>query len=142
MLKQNKNLWCYIDSDDYASECFASKEDALKDWLANRKDKDGYNVVAIGHLSFYVPIVDAFDVIENIQNQAFAETYGYSEDTREYLWNVRDDHLAELEDMVSNAFWEWQDIYGYGKEMYVVEKPERYVLTPNGEFCCICKKKK
>lgn len=138
MMELDTSLWCYI-KDDYASECFPSKEDALNDWLKNRKDKDS-NVVAIGHPSFYVPIVDAFDVIENIQNQAFAETCGYSEDDREYLWNVTAEHLEELEDMVSNAFWKWLDIYGYGKEMYVVEKPERYVLMPNGEFCRIRKK--
>lgn len=138
MLKQDKNLWCYIDG-DYASEYFLSKEDALNDWLKNRKDKD-FNVVTIGHPCFYVPIVDSFDVIENIQNQAFAETDGYSEDDREYLCHIRAEHLEELQDTLTNAFWEWQDIYGYGKEMYVIEKPERYVLMPNGEFCRIRKK--
>lgn len=33
MLKTNENLWCYIDSNDYASEYFFSKEEALNDWL-------------------------------------------------------------------------------------------------------------
>lgn len=141
MLQTNTNLWCYIDSDDYASECFASKEDALKDWLENRKDKD-VNVVKIGHPSFYVPIVEPEIVIESIQWQAECDTCGYSEEKREYLWRVKDKHLHELQDMLTNAFMEWQDIYGYNEEMYVVEKPDRYMLMHNGEFCCVHNKKK
>lgn len=141
MLQTNTNLWCYIDSDDYASECFASKEDALKDWLANRKDED-VNVVAIGHPSFYVPIVDAEIVINNIQSQAEYDTYGYSEENREYLWRVKDKHLEELEDALTNVFFKWSEKHGYNEEMYVVEKPDRYMLMSNGELCCIRKKKK
>ena len=141
MLQTNTNLWCYIDSDDYASERFASKEDALKDWLENRKDKD-VNVVKIGHPSFYVPIVEPEIVIESIQWQAECDTCGYSEEKREYLWRVKDKHLHELQDMLTNAFMEWQDIYGYNEEMYVVEKPDRYMLMHNGEFCCVHNKKK
>lgn len=141
MLQTNINLWCYIDSDDYASECFASKEDALNDWLENREDKD-VNVVKIGHPSFYVPIVEPEIVIESIQWQAECDTCGYSEEKREYLWRVKDKHLHELQDMLTNAFREWQNIYGYNEEMYVVEKPDRYMLMSNGELCCIRKKKK
>lgn len=141
MLKTNENLWCYIDSNDCASECFPSKEEALDDWLANREDDDG-NVVYIGHPQFYVPIVDAFAVVENIQNQACSDTYGYSEENREYLWRVNDEELHELQDMLTNAFWEWQDVYGHNEEMYIVDEKERYMLMPNGEFCCCRKQEK
>lgn len=141
MLKTNENLWCYIDSNRYTSECFSSKEDALNDWLANREDKN-VNVVYIGHPKFYVPIVDADIVIENIQWQAEYETCGYSTENLDYLWKVKDKHAEELEDALTNVFFKWSEKHGYNEEIYVVEKTERYMLMPNGEFCCGRKQKK
>ena len=132
MLELDTNLWCYI-KDDYASECFPSKEDALNDWLANREDKD-VNVVKIGHPSFYKPIVEAEIVIESIQWQAECDTYGYSEEKREYLWRVKDKHLEELKDTLTNVFLKWSEKHGYNEEMYVVEVTERYKLLASGDF--------
>lgn len=132
MMELDTSLWCYI-KDDYASECFPSKEDALNDWLANREDKD-VNVVKIGHPSFYKPIVDAEIVINNIQCQAGYDTYGYSEDDREYLWRVKDKHLEELEDALTNVFFKWSEKHGYNEEMYVVEVTERYKLLASGDL--------
>lgn len=132
MMELDTSLWCYI-KDDYASECFPSKEDALNDWLANREDKD-VNVVKIGHPSFYKPIVDAEIVIDNIQSQAEYDTYGYSEDDREYLWRVKDKHLEELEDALTNVFFKWSEKHGYNEEMYVVEVTERYKLLASGDL--------
>lgn len=132
MLQENRNLWCYID-DEYASCCFGNKKEALEDWKRNRDD-DKVNVVKIGHPKFYKPIVDADIVIENIQSQANCETCDYAEESREYLWHVKNADVAKLEKRLTAVFEEWAEQHGYDEKMHIVDKTEEYELLENGEF--------
>lgn len=133
MLKVDKKRYAWIGIDDYISSCvFQSKDDALNDWVKSVNAKPG-DKVYLGHPKFYFPVVDAFAVVENIQNQACDDTYGYS-DEQDYLAKVGKTRLEALEKALTKTFREWEEKNKLNQQIIVVDCDYKYELQESGGF--------
>lgn len=133
MLKVDKKRYAWIGIDDYISSCvFQNKDDALNDWVKTVDAKPG-DKVYLGHPKFYIPVVDAFAVVENIQNQACDDTYGDS-DELDYLERVSEKQLEELEKVLTKAYREWEEKNKLSEQLIVVDRDYKYELKEDGGF--------
>lgn len=131
MLKADKTKWCYVyDTDDGVdgnlSDVFDSFDEALNAAVIDLELGVG-DTGWIGHPRYYIPIVDAEEVLCQVAHDAMMETDNWSTDY-EYLQNVSGEHLAELEQQLTDVYRKWESKYGYTCEAYVVKDAKGYTV--------------
>ena len=116
MLVKNENewVWCFREYTGYPQK---SIEDAVKDFA---DAYPAYEVpeIRVGNPYYYVPTVDAERVIENIvEYDLDDEIEEWSED---YLLEVKQEHIDELQDELTDVFRKWEKRHGYNNTSFVV----------------------
>lgn len=136
MLQVDKTKWCYMyDTDDgndgNLSDVFDSFDEALNAAITDLELGVG-DTGWIGHPSYYVPEVDAEEVLCQVAHDAKMETDNWSTDY-EYLQNVSGEHLAELEQQLTKVYREWESKHNYTCKAYVVKDAKGYTIGKSNE---------
>lgn len=116
MLVKNENEWCWCIGENvgYPEKSIqAALEDFVKTYPAEELP-----MVRVGNPYYYVPTVDAERVIENVfDSDLDDEIAEWSED---YLLNVKQEHIDELQNELTDVFRKWENRHGYNNASFVV----------------------
>lgn len=116
MLVKNDKEWCWCLCEHvwYPQK---SIEDAVKDF-AETYPAEEVTMIRVGNPYYYVPTVDAERVINDIiYYDLDDEIAEYSED---YLLNVKQEHIDELQEELTTVFRKWEKRNGYNNTSFVV----------------------
>lgn len=122
MLVKNENEWCWC-LGEYVGIPQKSVEDAVKEFKEFKEFNELYKYVEpksvrVGNPYYYIPTVDADRVIEDvIECDLDDEIAEWSED---YLSDVKQEHVDELQKELTEVFREWEKRNGYGNTSFVV----------------------
>lgn len=116
MLVKNDKEWCWCFG-EYVGYPQKSIEDAVKNF-AEEYPAEEVPMIRVGNPYYYVPTVDADRVIEDIVNYDLDDEIAeYSED---YLLNVKQEHIDELQKELTAVFRKWETRHGYNNTSFVV----------------------
>lgn len=119
MLVKNDKEWCWC-LGEYVGCPQKSIEDAVKDFKEFNKEHQFVEprLVKVGNPYYYIPTVDADRVIEDVvEYDLDDEIAEYSED---YLLNVKQEHIDELQEELTTVFRKWERRHGYDNTSFVV----------------------
>lgn len=119
MLVKNDKEWCWC-LGEHVGYPQKSIEDAVKDFKEFNKEYQFAEprLVKVGNPYYYIPTVDAERVIENVfDSDLDDEIAEYSED---YLLNVKQEHIDELQEELTTVFRKWEKRNGYNNTSFVV----------------------
>lgn len=116
MLVKNDKKWCWC-LREHVGYPQKSIEDAVKDF-AETYPAEEVPMIRVGNPYYYIPTVDAERVIENVfDSDLDDEIAEYSED---YLLNVKQEHIDELQEELTTVFRKWEKRNGYNNTSFVV----------------------
>lgn len=116
MLVKNDKEWCWC-LGEHVGYPQKSIEDAVKDFEDEYSNVET-QLIRVGNPYYYVPTVDAERVIENVfDSDLDDEIAEYSED---YLLNVKQEHIDELQKELTAVFRDWEKRNGYNNTSFVV----------------------
>lgn len=116
MLVKNENEWCWCIGENvgYPEK---SIDDAIKDFIETYPAEER-PMVRVGNPYYYVPTINAERVIENIvECDLDDEIAEWSED---YLLEVKQEHIDELQEELTDVFRKWENRRGYNNTSFVV----------------------
>ena len=116
MLVKNKNewVWCF---EEYVGYPQKSITDAVDDFAKTYPDRE-VSKVRVGNPYYYIPTVDAERVIEDVvEIDLDNEIAEWSED---YLLDVKQEHIDELQEELTAVFRKWEKRHGYNNTSFVV----------------------
>lgn len=119
MLVKNDKEWCWC-LGEHVGYPQKSIEDAVKEFKEFNKEYQFVEprLVKVGNPYYYIPTVDAERVIENVfDSDLDDEIAEYSED---YLLNVKQEHIDELQEELTTVFRKWEIRNGYNNTSFVV----------------------
>lgn len=85
-----------------------------------------YETVKIGNPYYYVPTVDADHVIEDIVEYDLDDEIAEYSDG--YLFDVKQEHIDELQEELTKVFREWEKRHRYENTSYVMLETETYLI--------------
>lgn len=116
MLVKNENEWCCCFG-GYVGYPQKSMEDAVNDFAKIYPDVE-VQKVRVGNPYYYVPTVRADSVIEDIvEYDLDNEIAEWSED---YLLDVKQEHIDELQEELTTVFRKWEERNGYKNTSFVI----------------------
>lgn len=116
MLVKNENEWCCCFG-GYVGYPQKSMEDAVNDFAKIYPDVE-VQKVRVGIPYYYVPTVRADSVIEDIvEYDLDNEIAEWSED---YLLDVKQEHIDELQEELTTVFRKWEERNGYKNTSFVI----------------------
>lgn len=116
MLVKNENEWCWC-LGEHVGYPQKSIEDAVKDF-ADTYPAEEVPMIRVGNPYYYIPTVDADHVIEDVvEYDLDDEIAEYSE---EYLLDVKQEHIDELQEELTKVFREWEERNGYKNTSFVI----------------------
>ena len=116
MLVKNDREWCWC-LGEHVGYPQKSIEDAVKDF-ADTYPAEEVPMIRVGNPYYYVPTVDADHVIEDVvEYDLDDEIAEFSED---YLFEVKQEHIDELQEELTTVFRKWEKRHGYGNTSFVV----------------------
>ena len=116
MLVKNENEWCWC-LGEHVGYPQKSIEDAVKDF-ADTYPAEEVPMIRVGNPYYYIPTVDADHVIEDIvEYDLDDEIAEFSED---YLLEVKQEHIDELQEELTTVFRKWEERNGYNNKSFVV----------------------
>ena len=133
MEQTNKFSYSFYGGCDY-SGVYDSIEEALAAAKIDAKNSDKFRdatTVYIGRVYKFVPVVDPWNIIENLQCDADDEAYEAAED---YLRYVSDDEANKLGQMLTEAFNKWAKETGNEPNFFVVKDVKEYSLEDGNEL--------
>ena len=133
MEQTNKFSYSFYEDIEYSSE-YDSVEEALEAAKLDAKNDDEFkdmDTVYVGRIYRFVPEVDAWSIIERLQDDADDEAYEASED---YLQDVSDEEANKLEAMLTETFNKWARETGNEPNFFVVKDIKEYSLEDGNEL--------
>ena len=133
MEQTNKFSYSFYEDIEYSSE-YDSVEEALEEAKLDAKNDDEFkdmDTVYVGRIYRFVPEVDAWSIIERLQDDADDEAYEASED---YLQDVSDEEANKLEAMLTETFNKWARETGNEPNFFVVKDVKEYSLEDGNEL--------
>ena len=133
MKQTNKFSYSFYEDIDYSCE-YDSVEEALEAAKLDAKNDDDFkdmDTVYVGRIYRFVPEVDAWSIIERLQDDADDEAYEASED---YLQDVSDEEANKLEAMLTETFNKWARETGNEPNFFVVKDVKEYSLEDGNEL--------
>lgn len=116
MLVKNDKEWCWC-LGEYVGEPQKSIEDAVKDF-ADTYPAEEVPMVRVGNPYYYIPTIDAEHVIEDVAEYDLDDEIAeWSED---YLLDVKQEHIDELQKELTAVFRDWEKRHGYNNTSFVV----------------------
>ena len=133
MEQTNKFSYSFYEDIEYSSE-YDSVEEALEAAKFDAKNDDEFkdmDTVYVGRIYRFVPEVDAWSIIERLQDDADDEAYEASED---YLQDVSDEEANKLEAMLTETFNKWARETGNEPNFFIVKDVKEYSLEDGNEL--------
>ena len=133
MKQTGKFSYSFYEDIGYSCE-YDSVEEALEAAKADAKNDDEFkdmDTVYVGRIYRFVPEVDAWSIIERLQDDADDEAYEASED---YLQDVSDEEANKLEAMLTETFNKWARETGNEPNFFVVKDVKEYSLEDGNEL--------
>ena len=133
MEQTDKFSYSFYENIEYSSE-YDSVEEALEAAKLDAKNDDEFkdmDTVYVGRIYRFVPEVDAWSIIERLQDDADDEAYEASED---YLQDVSDEEANKLEAMLTETFNKWARETGNEPNFFVVKDVKEYSLEDGNEL--------
>ena len=133
MKQTGKFSYSFYEDIEYSSE-YDSVEEALEAAKLDAKNDDEFkdmDTVYVGRIYRFVPEVDAWSIIERLQDDADDEAYEASED---YLQDVSDEEANKLEAMLTETFNKWARETGNEPNFLVVKDVKEYSLEDGNEL--------
>lgn len=91
--------------------------DCVNDFVKTYPEEEVPNI-RVGNPYYYVPTVNAERVIEEIvYDDLDDEIAEYSED---YLFDMKKEHIQELENELTKVFREWEKRHGYDNRKFII----------------------
>lgn len=116
MLVKNENEWCWCIG-EYVGYPQKSIHAALEDF-AETYPAEELPMVRVGNPYYYVPTINADRVIEDVvECDLDDEIAEWSED---YLLEVKQEHIDELQNELTDVFRKWENRHGYNNTSFVV----------------------
>lgn len=116
MLVKNDKEWCWC-LGEHVGYPQKSIEDAVKDF-ADTYPAEEVPMIRVGNPYYYIPTVDAEHVIEDVAEYDLDDEIAeWSED---YLIDVKQEHIDELQEELTTVFRKWEKRHGYGNTSFVV----------------------
>lgn len=116
MLVKNNKEWCWC-LGEHVGYPQKSIEDAVKDF-ADTYPAEEVPMIRVGNPYYYIPTVDAERVIEDVAEYDLDnEIAEWSED---YLSDIKQEHIDELQEELTTVFRKWEKRHGYGNTSFVV----------------------
>lgn len=116
MLVKNDKEWCWC-LGEHVGYPQKSIEDAVKDF-ADTYPAEEAPMIRVGNPYYYIPTVDAERVIEDVAEYDLDDEIAeWSED---YLLDVKQEHIDELQEELTTVFRKWEKRNGYGNTSFVV----------------------
>ena len=116
MLVKNENEWCWV-IDGCVGYPEKSIEDCVNNFAKTYPAKE-IPMIRVGNPYYCVPTVNAERVIDEIvYSDIDDEIAEYSED---YLLDVKEEHIQELEDELTKVFRELEKRHGYDNREFVI----------------------
>lgn len=116
MLVKNENEWCCCFG-GYVGYPQKSMEDAVNDFAEIYPDVE-VQKVRVGNPYYYVPTVRADSVIEDIVE--YDLDYEIGEWSEDYLLDVKQEHIDELQEELTKVFRKWEERNGYKNTSFVI----------------------
>lgn len=116
MLVKNENEWCWC-IDECAGYPQKSIDDAIQDFAETYPDRE-LSMIRVGNPYYYVPTVDADHVIEDVVD--YDLDYEIVEWSEDYLLEVKQEHIDELQKELTDVFRKWEKRHGYNNTSFVV----------------------
>lgn len=133
MKQTNKFSYSFYEDIEYSSE-YDSVEEALEAAKFDAKNDDEFkdmDTVYVGRIYRFVPEVDAWSIIERLQDDADDEAYEASED---YLQDVSDEEANKLEAMLTETFNKWARETGNEPNFFIVKDVKEFSLEDGNEL--------
>lgn len=116
MLVKNENEWCWCFK-GFVGEPKKSIEDTVKDF-ADTYPAEEVPMIRVGNPYYYIPTVDAERVIEDVAEYDLDDEIAeWSED---YLLDVKQEHIYELQEELTAVFRKWEERNGYKNTSFVI----------------------
>lgn len=116
MLVKNDKEWCWC-LGEHVGYPQKSIEDAVKDF-ADTYPAEEVPMIRVGNPYYYIPTVDAEHVIEDVAEYDLDDEIAeWSED---YLLDVKQEHIDELQEELTTVFRKWEKRNRYGNTSFVV----------------------
>lgn len=116
MLVKNNKEWCWC-LGEHVGYPQKSIEDAVKDF-ADTYLAEEVPMIRVGNPYYYIPTVDAEHVIEDVAEYDLDDEIAeWSED---YLLDVKQEHIDELQEELTTVFRKWEKRHGYNNTSFVV----------------------
>lgn len=116
MLVKNENEWCWC-HEGYVGYPQKTITDAVCDFAKTYPDEE-VPKIRVANPYYYIPTVDAERVIENVYDSDLDDEIAeWSED---YLLNVKQEHIDELQKELTDVFRKWEKRHGYNNTSFVV----------------------
>lgn len=116
MLVKNDKEWCWC-LGEHVGYPQKSIEDAVKDF-ADTYPAEEVPMIRVGNPYYYIPTVDAEHVIEDVAEYDLDDEIAeWSED---YLLDVKQEHIEELQEELTTVFRKWEKRHGYNNTSFVV----------------------
>jgi len=121
--------YCY----SFHGEDYNEGYDTIKQTLKEaRLDCEGEeSQVWIAETAYPQPLIDLDNVLEQLQDQAYYMGSDYAED---YLEDVKNEDLKELEEKLNAVFLKWQKKHNYQPHFFGFENEKLYDLKTGKEI--------
>lgn len=116
MLVKNENEWCWC-LGEHVGYPQKSIEDAVKNF-ADTYPAEEVPMIRVGNPYYYIPTVNAERVVEDVAEYDLDDEIAeWSED---YLLDVKQEHIDELQEELTAVFRKWEKRHGYNNTSFVV----------------------
>lgn len=116
MLVKNEDEWCWC-LGEHVGYPQKSIEDAVKDF-ADTYPAEEVPMIRVGNPYYYIPTVNAERVVEDVAEYDLDDEIAeWSED---YLLDVKQEHIDELQEELTAVFRKWEKRHGYNNTSFVV----------------------
>ena len=120
--------WAFsFDNEYYNSPLYDSFDDALKDGMKDAKE-EGCDKVYVGRVMEFIPKVDADNVIESLQQNAYDEAGEFSMD---YLEHIPLKDKLKLGEMLTETFKQWVKDTKNEPSFFTVEEVSEHIVEGN-----------
>lgn len=122
--------WNFDDGEEYwRNDVYESVEKCIEEAITYLKENnDEYESIYVGQTIPFLPHVDAEQVLESIQEDAWEEVGELGEEWNAYDYKKKNE-IDELSEALTKVVHEWMKKYGYYPSMFTIRNIKNYPLN-------------
>lgn len=121
-----KYTYCFDNDDEFYRDEYDSREEAVEAALKEICDEQLFKVknIFVGSIAEYEPYVSAYEVVDELQQQAYDQC---GDSAWRYLDDLTKEDMDSLSDALTEKFLEWEKTHPNAqRNCYFVEDIEKY----------------